>query len=416
MAKLKMSKNLTNILVLVVVAAIVVGGVYYFFFRDSGTKKVTAQFTAAVGVYPGTPVKILGVNVGEVTAVVPTGNYVKVTMEYESQYKLPANAGAVEVANSLVSDRYIQLTPAFKGGTAMRSGATIPIKRTGAPAELDDIYSALNKLSVALGPTGANKGGKKGALSALVDVGAANLKGNGAALGNSISKLSQAAQTLANSRGNLFGTVRNLQKFTTALKGSDAQVRLFNRQLAQVAGDLSAERGDLGAALHELGITLDAVNGFIKKNASKFHTDIGGLRSILGTLVKQKASLNETLAVAPVALANIVHAYDPNPGVIATRSNLASLTNINPSAILAAVCSTLSNGVTLNGVGVPDLGALGQSVADVCNAIAKGAPTGTGGSPGLPSPVGAITGSTGSASSGSTTSGSLPIGSLVGGS
>ena len=190
-------------------------------------------------------------------------------MEYDSKYKLPANAGAVEVANSLVSDRYIQLTPAFTGGKAMKSGATIPLKRTGAPAELDDIYAALNKLSVALGPSGANQGGKKGALSALLDVSAANLKGNGAALGNSITKLSQAAQTLANSRGDLFGTVRNLQKFTTTLKTSDAQVRLFNRQLAQVAGDLAAERGDLGSALHELGLALDEVNGFIKKNAGQ---------------------------------------------------------------------------------------------------------------------------------------------------
>ncbi len=47
-------------------------------------------------------------------------------------------------------------------------------------------------------------------------------------------------------------------------------------------------------------------------------------------LVKQKASLNETLAVAPVALANIVHAYQPDIGVIATRSNLASLTDSEP--------------------------------------------------------------------------------------
>ena len=55
-----------------------VGGVYYIFFSGSGTKKVTARFTAAVGVYPGTPVRILGVNVGEVTDVKPTGDYVKV--------------------------------------------------------------------------------------------------------------------------------------------------------------------------------------------------------------------------------------------------------------------------------------------------------------------------------------------------
>ena len=102
-------------------------------------------------------------------------------------------------------------------------------------------------------------------------------------------------------------------------------MRKFNEQLAQVTGDLASERADLGGALHELGIALDKVNGFVKNNAKKFHTDISGLREITGVLVKQKSSLEETLAIAPYALANIVHAYQPNLGVIATRGNLSSL-------------------------------------------------------------------------------------------
>ena len=57
-------------------------------------------------------------------------------------------------------------------------------------------------------------------------------------------------------------------------------------------------------------------------------------------LVKQKASLNETLAVAPVALANIVHAYQPDLGAIATRGNLASLTKSTPACDRPASCST----------------------------------------------------------------------------
>lgn len=361
----KLSKNLTNIVVLVVVAAIVVAGGYYVFFNGPDNKTVTARFSSAVGIYSGTPVRILGVNVGEVTEVKPTGGYVAVTMEYDPQYKVPANAGALAVANSLVSDRYIQLTPVYRSGTAMATGAIIPTNRTGAPSELDDIYSALNKLSVALGPKGANS---TGALNSLVTVAAANLKGNGAALGNSISKLSQAAQTLSNSRGDLFGTVRNLQKFTTTLKSSDTQVRLFNRQLAQVAGDLAAERGDLGAALQQLGLALDAVGGFVKKNAGKFHTDIRGLRSILGTVVKQRASLNETLAVAPVALANLIHTYDPVPGVIASRGNIASLTNISLPSICGALTSVLLGGSL--GAPIP-LDSLGGNIKTVCKSLPK---------------------------------------------
>jgi phospholipid/cholesterol/gamma-HCH transport system substrate-binding protein len=384
-------KNKTNVIVLVVVLAVVLGGVYYFLLRGSGNKTVSARFPAAVGIYPGTPVKLLGVEVGDVTSVSPKAGYVEVKMEYSSSYKLPAKGGALEVANSLVSDRYVQLAPAYKSGPVMKSGATIPMKRTGAPAELDDIYAALNKLSVALGPAGANKGGTQGgALSAIVNVGAANLKGNGAALGNSITKLSEAARTLADNKTNLFATVRNLQQFTTTLKNSDADVRNFNTQLQQAASDLASERGDLGSALHNLGIALDAVNGFVKNNASKFHTDFQGLTTITNILVKQKASVNETLALAPAALSNITHAYQPNIGALGTRGNLASLTNLNLKTLTGQVCTTLS-GVT---GGLP---VLGGNVSTVCNGLVSATPT----LPTLPTAPGASTAQVPSVVSGS---------------
>ncbi|HJQ44650.1 MAG TPA: MCE family protein [Jatrophihabitantaceae bacterium] len=347
----KMPRNATRLVVGAVIVAIVAVGAYYAFFRSSSNKTVTAQFDSAVGVYAGTPVKILGVNVGEVSDVHPTGAYVSVKIEYDSKYKLSPDASAIEVANSLVSDRYIQLTPLYSKakdhGRWLKSGATIDVTHTGGPAELDDIYAALDKLAVALGPNGANKGGtKSGALTTLLRVAAANLKGNGAAIGNSITKLSQAAQTLATKRDDLFGTVKNLQKFTDALHASDSQIRLFNQQLAQVASDLASERSDLGAALHDLGLALDDVNSFIKANAAHFHKDVVGLENLTGILVKQKASLNETLAVAPIALANVVHAYQPDIGAIATRSNLVSLssaTNNSPQKILCSLLEGLAH-------------------------------------------------------------------------
>jgi phospholipid/cholesterol/gamma-HCH transport system substrate-binding protein len=343
----KLPANLTRLVVGAVVAAIVAVGAYYVFFSGSSDKKVTAQFASAIGIYSGTPVKILGVNVGQVTGVHPNGANVSVTMEYDSKYTLAPNASAIEVANSLVSDRYIQLTPLYDEardhGNSLKSGAVIDVNHTDGPAELDDIYASLDKLAVALGPQGANAGGKQeGALSTLLRVSAANLKGNGQALGNSITKLSSAAQTLASQRDNLFGTVRNLQKFTKALNNSDGQIRLFNQQLAQVASDLAAERTDLGAALHDLTLALDDVGTFVKQNAGKFHTDIQGLREITKVLVRQKASLNETLAVAPIALANLVHTYQPDIGAIATRSNLASLTDLNGDSATKILCSILS--------------------------------------------------------------------------
>lgn len=318
-----MSASLVKVVVSAVVIAVVAGVALYALLGGPSTRTVTADFSSAVGVYPGTPVDILGVSVGRVQKVTPSGDHVAVEVSYDSKYKVPANAIAVIVANSVVSDRYIQLSPGYSGkGPVLADHAIIPMSRTAVPAELDAIYAALNKLSVALGPDGANK---HGALNTLVKVAAANLKGNGAALGNSITQLSKAAKTLADGRQNLFGTVKNLQAFTQALSNSDTQVRHFESQLATVANQLASERADLGAALHNLSQALNSVANFVKTNANKVHSDLGGLKDIAGILVKENASLNETLAVGPVALANIVHAYQGDLGVIATRSNMSSL-------------------------------------------------------------------------------------------
>jgi len=366
----KLSTSTTRALVVGIVAVIVAAAVLFFVVGGTSEKKITARFTSAIGVYTGTPVRILGVNVGTVDAVRPKGDYVEVVMTYDSKYKLPNNVTAVEVANSLVSDRYIQLTPAWhtKQATqvALPDKATIGVDRTGGPAELDDIYAALDKLSVALGPTGANKGGQQsGALSELIRVSAANLKGNGTALGNSITNLAKAAQTLSGHRGNLFSTVQNLEKFTRTLKSSDAEVRKFNQLMAQVAGDLASERSDLGAALHGLTLALDDVSNFVRSNAGKFHKDLVGLRKLTQLLVNEKASLNETLAVAPYALANIIHSYQPDLGALATRGNLVSLTKIDPQQIVCGLLGQATGG--LDGV----LGRLPVKVGDVLGPACK---------------------------------------------
>jgi len=320
-----LSANMIKFVVSAVVIVVIAGVAVYALVGRGNTRTVTANFASAVGVYPGTPIDILGVQVGSVQKVTPSGDHVAVELAYDSKYDVPANAIAVIVANSLVSDRYIQLAPAYSGhGPTLADDALIPMSRTAYPAELDDIYAALDKLSVALGPNGTNK---NGALNTFVKVAAANLKGNGAALGNSITQLSKAAQTLASGREDLFGTVKNLQAFTQALSDSDTQVRHFEEQLSTVANQLASERGDLGDALHNLSLALNSVSSFVKTNANKVHTDLHGLSTIAQILVKENASLNETFAVAPVALANIVHAYNEDTGTIGTRSNAASLTD-----------------------------------------------------------------------------------------
>ena len=287
-------------------------------FSQDETKKLTASFKRTVGLYVNSDVRVLGVKIGRVTSITPQGEIVRVTMEYDAKYKLPADAKAVVVSPSIVSDRYVQITPVWRSGEALPAEFELPMERTAVPVELDEIYSALDELNRALGPDGANK---NGALGRLLDVGAQNLKGNGQLLNSTLADLSKAVETLATSREDLFGTVGNLQDFTTTIANSDQTVRQFNADLADVAAQLSGERDDLALAVKQLSLALGEVATFVRDNKGALTDNVRDLASITSTLVKQKRALEEFLDNSAVALTNLQLAYNPRSGTLDTRDN-----------------------------------------------------------------------------------------------
>jgi virulence factor Mce-like protein len=304
--------------------------------RPAGQYKVTAYFKETVGLYPGSGVSILGIDVGEITDVTALGDQVRVDMLIDDGYDIPADANAVVLAPSLVSDRYVQFSPVYDRGPTMKNGAVVPLDRTAIPVELDQVYGALDDLSAALGPTGANK---NGALSDLVDVGAANLDGNGEALNRTLTGFSQAVETLADNRDDLFGSLDNLQTFTTALASIDAQVGQFNDNMAAVSDLLSTEREDLAAAVRLLSSALADVAGFIQDNTTLLSTNVNRLADVTLALVQQRTALGEALDVAPAALGNLAHAYNPDFGTLDTRDN--SLAAANAEVIVCGVLAQL---------------------------------------------------------------------------
>lgn len=307
-----------RVLVAAVAAVALLLGLVAVLLPSGGQRSGSAFFTRAVGLYPGSDVRVLGVRVGRVSRVTPVGDRVRVDFSYDDRYRIPADAKAVVIAPSVVSDRYVQLTPAYTRGPVLADGASITLQHTAVPVELDRIFASLNDLDVALGPKGANK---SGALSRLLKVGADNLDGEGGRINQTVTDFSQALTTLAAGKDDLFGTVRNLQMFTTALAHSDDSVRAFNQDLASVADQLAGERQELALALKNLALALGQVASFVKENRQNLTTDISGLADITGTLAKQKAAMAEVLEAGPTALSNLQLAYNPSSGTLDTRDN-----------------------------------------------------------------------------------------------
>lgn len=337
-------------LVVILVAA---SAVWWAFLRPSNNK-VTAYFTSTVGIYSGTDVRVLGVKVGSVDSVVPQGEVVKVVFNVDPNVALPADAQAAAVAPTVVADRYVQVLPVYTGGPKMANNAVIPKERTATPVELDQLTKSLEKTSTALGPKGANS---NGALSNLLDTGAANLNGNGAAFGGTIDQLSKAVTTLSNSRGNLFATVTNLQSFVSSLAANDAQVQQFNEQLATFTKFLAGERTDLGAALQQLSIALGDVATFVRDNRDSLSKNVTGLAAVTSTVAKQRGALAEILDVSPIAATNLVNTYNAESGTLDTRMN----NTLSSPAVL--LCNLVDPSTT---------GAIPQPIADALKVVPGG--------------------------------------------
>lgn len=317
-------------LILVVVVAIV--AVTYLAVSRMGRTTITATFPSAVGISQGTDVRILGITVGSVDKVVPMGETVEVELHVRRGVEVPADAKAVQVTPSVIPDRNIQLVPAYAGGPTMESGAHIPLDRTATPVEVDKLYASVQELTEALGPDGANK---DGSLDRFLATSADTLGGNGAALGRSIDELSTAATTLADSSQDISDTVVNLQSFVTMLAENDAQVRNFNTQMATFNSTVAGQREDLQGALAELSYALADVARLVRDNQGVIRSNADRLASLSQITADQRGDIEEILKTAPLALANLINAYDAESGTLSMRANIPE--KQNPAGVLCTL-------------------------------------------------------------------------------
>src|SRR5690606_10154683 len=178
---------------------------------------VVAYFENTTGVFPGDDVRILGVRVGQISAIEPQPDRVKVTFWVDERYPVPAEVNAVILSPQLVTGRAIQLTPAYTSGPMLADGAEIPLARTAVPVEWDDVREQLARVTQLLQPTAP---GEPSTLGRAIDTAADNLRGQGPTIRDTIVRLSRAMSALGDHSQDVFGSLRNLSTLVSALHDS----------------------------------------------------------------------------------------------------------------------------------------------------------------------------------------------------
>lgn len=250
--------------------------------------QITAYFTKAIGLFGESDVKVLGVSVGKVIDVSPEGTRVKVVMQLHPDIKIPANATATIVPISLISDRYIQLSPPYTSGPHLKPGAVLSTSRTRIPAELDDVLGSLEKLFHALE---AGREGDPGALADAIDNLAAALEGAGGDLDQTLGSTGEISRVINENSQQLDSLVVGLSRVLTALAERRDEIATLNRDLSTALGAVAEEQSSLAGTLTGLALLTEQVGSLIVAHRSDLEADITTLSKTTSAAVRQQESL-----------------------------------------------------------------------------------------------------------------------------
>jgi phospholipid/cholesterol/gamma-HCH transport system substrate-binding protein len=294
------------IAVLVGVLALVTGSCMPDVPGGSGHLTVTAYFSDSAGLFTGNDVGILGVPVGTVKKIEPDGGRVKVTLEIDTDHPIPADAGAVVVARSVATDRYVELTPVYHGGPKLKDGATIAVDSTRTPVDFDQVLETIDQF--ATGIAGSKE--TTDAIKKFVDAGDAAFSGQGEQLHETITKLSDAATDVGGQRGEIVATLDSLDSLVASIDANEQTVRKFLRRVAQGSSLLNDQRTEFRGSLRSLDRAVHTVAAFAVKNRGQIVKAMNGSADIMDALLKKQRQLSEILEVMPLALQNLARTDD----------------------------------------------------------------------------------------------------------
>lgn len=327
-------KSLVAVVLIIALAA----GLFTAYRYLTRPTTINAIFANTTGIYEGDDVRIAGVKVGSISAIVPQGETVRMTMRVDREIEIPADAAAIIVAQNLVANRFVQLTPAYTvDGPILGDDATIPRERTAVPVEWDEVKEQLTRLATDLGP----QSGSDSSVGRFVDAGATALEGNGETLGRALRELSDVGRVLADNNGNITDTVRNIATFVAAVKDSGAQIVQFENRLATLSQVLNGSRSDLDAALVNLSHAVGEVQRFVATNRDGVSEQVARLAAVTQNLVDNKGDLEQLLHVFPTNMANFYNIYNPDTG---TEAGVFTVNNFsNPVQFVCSSVASIEN-------------------------------------------------------------------------
>ncbi|MFC9996202.1 MCE family protein [Nocardia sp. NPDC127526] len=264
--------------------------------------RISADFENVAGLYAGNEVAVLGVPIGSVESVTPKGSYVEVVMSLDRDVRIPADAMAALVNPQLITNRHVELAPAYTGeGPTLADGAHIPLPRTRVPVELDRILANFDQLGAAL--KGDNDTGPMASrvLFPLLD-------GNGDRLRETLDALSSAFEVTFANKDQIANTIIKLNEITQIIASNDQTVRDFSGRLTELVSLMGEQAPGLQAVLAQLDDFVTNTATLVGENKDQLAGALARFVTITEQMRLNARGLTEIVDVAPLMFQNLANA------------------------------------------------------------------------------------------------------------
>lgn len=289
---------------IVAVLALCAAGVWYVVGPDR-TRTVVAHFGSVNGIYPGSHVAILGIPVGTVEGVEPAGRVVEVRMSIPSDIELPADVSAFVMNPAVISDRFVELGPAYVDGPTFQDGDIIPAERSHAPINWDELLDSVDVLATALGPEG-------GQLGRTLAVAAEATDGMGEEMNRAIVALSQATSVVGAKTEDIGQVIDDLGVAIGAVNSREGNLAEIVRGLGELGEEMQQQNLDVGGPLDQLAAILDRLDALLADRGGEVERIMASARTLTDTFAAHKVGFAEIFDVLPLTAQNIDNAIGPN--------------------------------------------------------------------------------------------------------
>jgi phospholipid/cholesterol/gamma-HCH transport system substrate-binding protein len=287
------------------------------FVGGNGSYEVRAELTRSFNLFPGSPVKVLGVTVGQITdIVVPDGaRNVEVVMRLDGDVDVPEDSTAIVLPASLLGERYVQLG-AYTDGPRLEDGAVIPVERTQVPFEFDEVMSGLENFVSGL---------ESDEVGRLVSNLAETLDGQGAQLGRTIDSAAGAIGVLRNNDEELVALASRLADLNETLSSRDQELARLLQDFDLVAASLVGDRDDIDAALTGLVRVTSELDDLLAVNRSRLEDDIEVLTRVGRTVERNLDNVSQAILYSAELFRHAERVIDRERGYLPLQNQTLQL-------------------------------------------------------------------------------------------